>query len=183
MGCTSTTLAGCGSGTIYPGTAGSGGVGILAGTNYAVGNNGDLSRDHPVDVLYPTNDPTYWANLQYSGSGNQWTVTFGDTTYPYGHPARLFSIDGATAYIECGSCHNPHAQMNAVIITPGTSGTGTTMTAVPTSHFIRGQYRDNTEALATPPASYSSTTLDVDNANFCMSCHSYPSAQFTGTVH
>jgi len=177
MGC-ATSITGC-TNTIYTGTAGSGGVGILAGTNYAVGNNGDLSRDHPVDVIYPQNDPTYWANFTFTGTPNgQYTVTFGDQTYPYGHPGRLFSIDGSTAYIECGTCHNPHAQMNAVVTIAGA------LTAVPTSHFIRGQYRASDEKLAgTLPTSYTSANYDIDNANFCMSCHSYPSAQFSGLVH
>ena len=33
--------------------------GTLPGTNYAIGNNGNLTQDHPVDVAYPTADPTY----------------------------------------------------------------------------------------------------------------------------
>jgi hypothetical protein len=178
LACT-TSVTGC-TNSIYTGTPGAGGTGILAGTNYAIGNGGNLTHDHPVDVPYPTTDPTYWGisvATTTNGTG-QYVVSFTDSSYTYGHPARLFSTDGLTAYIECGSCHNPHAWMNAVVTISGANQ------AVPTSHFIRGQYRATTEALAgTLPASYTSANYQTDNANFCMSCHSYPSSGFTGSVH
>jgi hypothetical protein len=169
--------------TISSGTTSTTGSGIVPGSNYAIGNNGNLSQDHPVDIQYPTNDPTYWAvtvTTQTSGTG--FVVTFNDTAYPYGHPGQLFSTDGTTAWIECGSCHNPHAWLNAVAPTP--SGP----TAVPTAMFLRGQYRDPSDLLAftttnPAPSNYTSANYTTDNANFCMSCHSYPSSQFTGTVH
>jgi hypothetical protein len=173
--CTSTISTGT-AGTSWNGNPN----GTLAGTNYAIGANGNLTQDHPVDVPYPTSDPTYWGiKVTAASVGTGYTVAFTDTTYGYGHPARLFSTDGVSAYIECGSCHNPHAQMNAVIPLYSGSSLG-----VPTSHFIRGQYRSTTEALAgTLPAGYTSTNYQTDNANFCMSCHSYPSGGFTGQVH
>jgi hypothetical protein len=182
MGCT-TSPTGCTTG-IYTGTPGAtwngNPNGTLPGTNYAIGNNGNLTQDHPVDVAYPTADPTYFGISIASatdGTG-QYTVSFTDKAYTYGHPARLFSTDGQTAYIECGSCHNPHAWMSSVVNVNGTN------TAVATSHFIRGQYRSTTEALAGAlPSTYSSGNYTTDNANFCMSCHAYPSNGFTGQVH
>ncbi|MGA2963861.1 MAG: hypothetical protein ABSD96_19510, partial [Candidatus Korobacteraceae bacterium] len=53
--CTSTISTGT-AGTSWNGNPN----GTLAGTNYAIGANGNLTQDHPVDVPYPTSDPTYW---------------------------------------------------------------------------------------------------------------------------
>jgi len=185
MGCATANGSAPCTATISTGTASpSGTPGIIPGTNYAIGNNGDLSHDHPVDIPYPTTDPTYWGiNIATTPTGTgQYTVTFSDTSYAYGHPARLFATSASTAYVECGSCHNPHAWLNAVV-TMGASNY-----AVPTSHFIRGQYRSTTEVLAgwttsTTPAAYTTANYEADNADFCMSCHVYPSTGFTGTVH
>lgn len=145
--------------------------------NFNIGVNENLSGDHPVDVAYPQADPTYFGVTVANG-----TVTFTDANYTYGHPARLYA-NGTTAYIECSSCHNPHAQ--TVVVVPGQGGT---KVAVNTTHFVRGQYRSTTEnAGLINPAPVLSTnttaTYEADNANFCMSCHALPSNGFTGLVH
>jgi len=195
MGCT--TASGSSPCTpISTGTTGGSG-GILPATDFAIGNGGNLSHDHPVDVIYPTSmvsgsgttptNPLYFeVTIATTADGTgMYSVTFNDATYAYGHPARLFSTDGATAYIECGSCHNPHAWLNAVVPVPGTTAGSTVNQAVPTTHFIRGQYRSTTELLSSTVTSstYTSAQYQADNANFCMSCHMYPSASFTGLPH
>ncbi|MGD0470672.1 MAG: hypothetical protein ABSA54_20020 [Terriglobales bacterium] len=148
--------------------------------NFNIGANENLSGDHPVDIIYPTTNPTYFT---VTVNGTNYTVSFTDTLYGYGHPAKLYT-DGVNPYIECSSCHNPHDQTATVV--PGVGGT---LISVCTTHFIRGQYQATNE-VATNHAPYPSTCLTPtkttytnDNANFCMSCHSYPSNQFTGLVH
>jgi len=151
--------------------------------NFNVGNNANLSGDHPVDVKYPTTNPMYWTLSPIAAgsqdSAGQYTVTFLDTTFAYGHPARLFSTDGINAYIECASCHNPHNQTVTVV------NWNNTLKSVNTTHFVRGQYRATNE-IATGAApvlsSNSPTTYQVDNTNFCMSCHAYPTTNFSGLV-
>jgi nitrate reductase cytochrome c-type subunit len=148
--------------------------------NFNIGANEDLSGDHPVDVVYPLTDPTYFTA---SINTTNLTVTFSDPSYLYGHPAKLYT-DGTSAYVECSTCHNPHNQTATVV--PGPGGP---LVSVCTTHFIRGQYQATNEVAtnaAPKPSScpsYSSKTYSTDNANFCMSCHSYPSSQFTGLVH
>jgi len=146
-------------------------------SNFNIGNNGNLTGDHPVDVQYPVTDPMYFG---ISIDTTNKRVSFTDTAFAYGHPARLYT-DGTFAYIECSSCHNPHAQTAAVITV------GASKLSVATTHFIRGQYRSTNETATNhatiPGPAPSSTTYKVDNANFCMSCHAYPSSGFTGSVH
>jgi len=147
---------------------------VIKGQNFNIGNGGNLTGDHPVNIQYPTANPTYWT-VSIAGG----VVSFTDTTYGYGHPTRLYT-DGTYAYVECSTCHNPHNQTATVV--PNQTGV---MTAVNTTHFIRGQYRATNEIATNLPAMSTNTAAQytADNANFCMSCHSYPSAQFTGGVH
>lgn len=145
-------------------------------SNFNIGTGGDLSGDHPVDVKYPQADPMYFG-VTVGADGR---VSFTDASFAYGHPARLFG-SGSDAYIECSSCHNPHAQTAAVV------SKGATKYAVATTHFLRGQYRATNEvatgAAPIPGPVPTTTTYRADNANFCMSCHAFPSSGFTGTVH
>jgi nitrate reductase cytochrome c-type subunit len=145
------------------------------GQNFNIGAGGNLSSDHPVDVKYPQADPMYFGVSITNGN-----VSFTDASFAYGHPARLYA-SGTDAYIECSTCHNPHAQTAAIVTVAGAK------TFVATTHFIRGQYRATNEtasgAPAVPGSAPTSTTYTTDNANFCMSCHSYPSSGFTGLVH
>ena len=142
-------------------------------SNFNVGTGGNLSGDHPVNVVYPTTDPMYFGVTAATGA-------FTDTAFAYGHPGRLYS-DGVNAYVECSTCHNPHAQTAAVVTIAGSK------VSVATTHFIRGQYRATNETAANhatiPGPAPTSANYTTDNANFCMSCHSYPSGGFTGSVH
>lgn len=126
---------------------------------------GDLSSNHPTHVLYPnvagaavgSYDQTtafrYWALKANSSS-----FVDAGTTYAYGHTARLFLNGANQAYIECGSCHNPHSQKVAVVSVNGVKST------VATAHFVRGEY-DNTNT----------------QVAFCVSCHADKSVAWNGT--
>ncbi len=104
----------------------------------------DLSTSHPIDV-------------QYGGSYN-WAITinagrvsFTDTGFAGGHPARLYvNAAGTAAYVECSTCHNPHAWKNAVVTIGGVKQAKVTDT------FVRGWYDPNDGST---------------QANFCRSCH------------
>jgi len=150
------------------------------GSQFNIGTSGNLTGDHPVNVVYPAANAMYF-QATITGS----TVSFTDTAYLYGHPAKLYT-DGTSMYVECSTCHNPHNQTATVVPVPGS--TGNVNQGVCTTHFIRGQYRATNEvatnAAPTPNGcTETSTTYQVDNANFCMSCHAYPTAQFNGTAN
>lgn len=133
-----------------------------------VGAGNDLSANHPVHVLYPNgsalastayDQPTilkFWKAVKSGNTG----MSFSDdgSIYSYGHSVRLFSTDGQNAYVECGSCHNPHAQTQTIVKVAGVNK------AVTTAHFLRGQY-----------------TTAQDISGFCMSCHADKSAAWDGT--
>lgn len=135
------------------------------GSNNAIGKGGDLTHDHPVHVVYPQGDPTFF-NVTI-GAAPDYRVSFSDssaTAFAYGHPARLYSAGDGNAYVECSSCHNPHAWKSAV------QTTSTGKKAVTTVKFLRGAYV------------LGSSTTNYDGPNFCMSCHMFPAAAFDGTV-
>jgi hypothetical protein len=136
---------------------------VAGATGSVVASGNDLSANHPVHVTYPNTDPTYWGVSMANG-----VVTFTDTTSTfatgYGHPARLYTVNNTQAYIECSSCHNPHNFNQTVVMV------GTTPTKVTTNHFIRGAYDPNLSSSV------------ANETNFCMSCHSYPTAAFNGTM-
>jgi hypothetical protein len=123
----------------------------------------NIASNHPVHVLYPNiagaavtgyDAPTayrYWA-LTAAGSFND-----NGSVFTYGHTARIF-MNGTAAYIECGSCHNPHSQNVAVVSVNGTNQ------EVGSAHFIRGEY-DNTQT----------------QTSFCISCHADKSVAWNGT--
>ncbi len=116
----------------------------------------NLTNNHPVHVAYPS-AAEFWKVTVTSG-----TVTWTDGTgsvFNYGHPAKLYAAAGAnSAYVECGSCHNPHQFKDIVVTQNGTK------LAVKTDHFVRGQY----DTLAA-------------KQNFCVSCHADKSGQWDGT--
>jgi len=128
--------------------------------NAVVDSSGtNLTNNHPVHVAYPNTGTgtgaEFWKVTVSSGS-----VKFADTTaYGYGHPTRLYAADGSTTpYIECGTCHNPHAFKDTVVTQAGSKVT------VKTDHFVRGAY-----ATAT------------DKQYFCASCHADKSSAWDGT--
>jgi hypothetical protein len=132
---------------------------ITVGGNVNGATQGDLTSNHPTHVIYPNGSAsgTYDNQTKFKF----WKVSgtsFVDTTFTYGHSARLFSDGAGSAYVECGSCHNPHAQ-NQTLVTVGGN-----KVKVNTSHFVRGAY-----------------TATADNANFCMSCHADKSAAWDGS--
>ena len=105
----------------------------------------DLSTTHPVDVQY-TGSPYDWAITITAGR-----ASFTDTAFAGGHPARLYvNAAGTAAYVECSTCHNPHAWQNAVVKIAGVNA------SKPTAKFVRGWY-DPTDGST--------------QANFCRSCH------------
>lgn len=114
-----------------------------------------LSNDHPVHVAY-TPGGYNWPGTVSNGKVT-WDVSdayVANFNTQYGHPTSLragLSGDN-TAYVECGTCHNPHS-MNRVKQT--IAGATTYQTS---RFFIRGWY-DSTNT-----ASNSST-------QFCRSCH------------
>jgi len=172
-GCPTSTTAGCSGevspttnmGTTIAGFSGSGDGSFSSITGGVASGSFDISSNHPVHALYPNvagapaagyDQPTadkYWALQAASAS-------FVDpgTTFTYGHTARIFLDSTNHAYIECGTCHNPHSQSVAVVTVNGTT------TAVATAHFVRGEY-DNTQSAAA----------------FCMSCHADKSVAWNGT--
>jgi len=136
-----------------------------------VGTGASFANNHPVNVLYPNGSASasgtypattrvkFWVALP--GSAVAGDVPFLDTTkgaYTYGHAVRLFTADGANAYVECGSCHDPHSiALNKVNVNG-------TWYPFQTAHFLRGQY-----------------TTAADIAGFCMSCHADKSAAWDGS--
>lgn len=122
----------------------------------------DLSSNHPVHVLYPNGSALASSVYDAQTQAKYWAITggttFTDTSFGYGHTARLFSADGANGYVECATCHNPHSQNVAVVKVKGVP------TTVATAHFIRGEY-DNIQS----------------QSAFCMSCHADKSAVWNGT--
>jgi len=163
-----------------PGTHGFGGAGDGMFTSVGGGvatSAGNISSNHPVHVQYPNimgaaqtgytaeTADTYWALATPAtitpGTWNDTqTGAFHDTgtVFTYGHPARIFLDPGALAWIECGSCHDPHSQTTAVVTV------GTTNSTVATAHFLRGEY----------------DTVQTQTA-FCMSCHADKSLAWNGS--
>jgi len=117
-----------------------------------------LNHNHPIDVAYPApgTDPTFWV-VNVNTTNN--TATFKDASgavFGYGHPGELF-VYNSTAYVECGTCHNPHNFQNTVV----QQSTG--LVSVQTAHFVRGEY----DSVA-------------NQQNFCVSCHADKSGQWDG---
>ncbi|MBI1737664.1 MAG: hypothetical protein HYR58_00250 [Acidobacteria bacterium] len=120
-----------------------------------------LQNDHPVHVVYApatTSRPYNWNIAVTSGR-----VSFVDTTWVGGHPARLYlDAAGVDAYVECSTCHNPHSYNRAVVKIAGVN------TVKTSSSFVRGWY---------DPADGKS------KADYCRSCHLSKSTAYDGAVH
>ncbi len=132
---------------------------VVKGTN-------DLTSNHPVHVVYPNgstnngiyDNPTIFSFWKVSVAAGNASFVDNGSVYNYGHAVRLFGTAGGDAYVECGSCHNPHAQSTTLVKVAGVNS------IVNTAHFLRGQYK---------------TAADI--SGFCMSCHADKSAAWTGT--
>ena len=131
--------------------------GIHPSTYLATGDASNLANDHPVDVAFSSWPGTVDVNGTY-------TFTQSTPAFDYGHPVRLYgsTTGGGSAYVECSTCHNPHA-MNVAKVKLG-NGTSANK---PTAFFIRGWYDDGN-------ASSNSTQ------QFCRSCHFSKSNEYVG---
>lgn len=114
-----------------------------------------LTNDHPVHVTYTPGGFNWPGSVGADGKitwnlSDAWITDFYNK---YGHPVRFYAVAGTGSYIECSTCHNPHA-MN---YTKHTTGNGTAL-YVATKFFVRGWYDANN-------ANSNSAT------NFCRSCH------------
>ena len=129
------------------------------GTNTAPTDLGSgttaLANDHPVHVAY-TPGGYNWPGTVSNGKitwdvSNSFVANFNTV---YGHPTsfRAGLPGDNTAYVECGTCHNPHTVQRVKQTISGTPGFYTSR------FFIRGWY-DSTNT-----ASNSAT-------QFCRSCH------------
>jgi hypothetical protein len=119
-----------------------------------------LENDHPVHVVYApaTSSRPYNWNITIAAG----RVSFADTTWVGGHPARLYLDDTATnAYVECSTCHNPHSFNRAVFKIAGVNVTKNS------SRFVRGWYESGN---------------GKSKADFCRSCHLSKSDVYDGTV-
>ncbi len=136
------------------------GMALSNPNNAVVDTNGSLQHNHPVDVAYPNVNgavPEFW-NVTVVG-GVVSFVDAGGSVFNYGHPAALYAGSGPnSAFVECGSCHNPHNYQDAVVMQGGSK------VAVKTAHFVRGQY-----------------DTVANQQNFCASCHADKTGQWNGT--
>ena len=62
----------------------------LAGRPSAIGEDGDLTDDHPIGILYPDGDPGYNDPAKFQG-------------------VQLVTVGGEANRVECNSCHDPHS--------------------------------------------------------------------------
>jgi hypothetical protein len=153
-----------------------------------------LLTTHPVHAYYPVKSGDnhygeYWGVAINPGTGGAFTVSFTESSFiPYtggaayaGHPAKLYS-DGAFAYVECTSCHEPHRYEHVAFLTKGTSGSWVvdTTTTPTTIDYIRGPYN------IAGSSSGNAVANGEQNAGFCRSCHFEKSADYinyNGVVH
>ena len=129
-------------------------------------NSDSLKNDHPVDVVF---NPGGTSSYDWPGSADvngTFTWTAVTPAFDYGHPVRLYgsNASGGAAYVECSTCHNPHAMNRARV----TLGNGTKANK-PTAFFLRGWYDDGNAA--------SNSTQQ-----FCRSCHYSKSNEYVGQV-
>lgn len=75
---------------------GNGGTGIVISGSAALG--ADLSNDHPIGIVYPTDRPSEF---------NDWPGSFSPGINGVVPGVRLVSIN-QTLRVECTSCHEPH---------------------------------------------------------------------------
>lgn len=128
-------------------------------TTYLNDGSESLKNDHPVNVIYDPTSSRNWPGTVDANGVITWTATTASNAFQanYGRPWRLYSSttgrDGVGSYIECSSCHNPHAVNWAKSTFAGVKNA-----VKPTNFFIRGWYN-----------------TDNPNSNsgqqFCRSCH------------
>lgn len=127
-----------------------------------------LENDHPVHVAYNPGGYNWPGTVDVNGSV-VWSTTDAGTvnfTNTYGRPVRFYGVAGAagaagTAYVECSTCHNPHAMNYAKYKIQGTN------VVKPTRFFVRGWYD-------------SANTASNSATQFCRSCHYSKSNEYVG---
>jgi len=156
-------------------------------------SNGSLMNSHPIHAHYTIGGvavPGLWG---VTLNKTAFTVFFNDTSFNYwsaygvtGHPARLWT-DGADAYVECTSCHEPHRFSQCAFPTngswnPADGGTWKVCPVNSTVYYLRGPYSDANATTDGPSHSAlptGNTTANGEmNAQFCRSCHYDKSVEY-----
>ena len=147
------------------------------GTNYVEFSGGaspfpnltkDLEDDHPISFEYPTvgedpqfvTQPTTFAGNVKLVAGNNQTQPLDERdvirTYP---PNGDNTFTSGQGWVECASCHNPHAARPLFLRLPNLSGTAA----------------NNTSTTIAAVTGVSGTTLLMDDPNvgsaICLTCH------------
>lgn len=122
-----------------------------------------LANDHPVHVVYECTEESWPCTVEPDGTivfspTDAGTLSFSNT---YGRPLRFYGY-GGRAYVECSTCHNPHALNQAIYRINGVR------VIKPTRFFLRGWYDAENHN--------SNSTLQ-----FCRACHYTQSNEFYGT--
>jgi len=105
-------------------------------------------HDHPFNMQYPLGADGYWPGY-VTNNGVKFNLSHFDQVY--GRPLRFY-VSSGKAYVECGTCHDPHNHSVAVVTI-----NGQTLTK-PTMKFVRGWY------------DYSNQ-MGNSSAQFCRTCH------------
>jgi len=82
----------------------------------------DLRNDHPITIIYETAraaTPTEFVSQTVTGS----KITVGTV-----NPLPLYGASGATATVECASCHNPHNNVNGMFLRKSNAGSALCLT-------------------------------------------------------
>ena len=119
-----------------------------------------LKNDHPVDVPYDPTTSFNWPGTVDSTNGViTWTATTASNAFQnnYGRPFRLYATasgrEGFGSYVECSTCHNPHAENYSK-----STYNGVKNTVKPSNFFVRGWYNTDNSA-------------SNSGQQFCRSCH------------
>lgn len=134
-------------------------------STFVAADASSLANDHPVHVPYECGGEHWPCTVEANGrvrfsTADPGTVHFSNT---YGRPMRFYGTPDmrGVAYVECSTCHNPHAvnraryQINGVTVMK------------PTRFFLRGWYEPDNPA--------SNSLLQ-----FCRSCHYQQSNEYVG---
>jgi hypothetical protein len=156
-------------------------------------SNGSLMNSHPINAHYTVGGVTLPGLWHVTINTTQYSVKFNDTNFNYwqawsatGHPARLWT-DGADAYVECTTCHEPHRFSQYAYPNNGSwnpTDAGTWEVGIPNStvYYLRGPYSDASATTDGPKhaaVGTGNTTQNGEmNAQFCRSCHYEKSIEY-----
>jgi len=166
---------------------------VWAYNNGTQWSQGSLMNSHPIHAHYTVSGVTVPGLWQVKINSTGHSVYFTDTGFNYwsassttGHPARLWT-DGADAYVECTTCHEPHrfsqyAFPNNGSWNPTDGGTWEVGLANTTVYYLRGPYSDanaTTDGPSHTSVATGNTTANGEmNAQFCRSCHYDKSVEY-----